>query len=323
MPRRPAPHFSRRLSGRGRPDAGDRPGPADARPQPADRPRRIAPVIGWVATIAAAVVLSVVSTSLIVGNRVDEQLDGQESTISALEEVTTTALSVTAQPDAQHVALAGVSSPSVTGSLAFSPSTTELVWLASGLTPPTAGLEYRCWVEVGGTRHGVGKMFFSQDLAYWVGESAAVSGLAERGDVRGVAGRSAAATPSHPSRSCSGRSDPRPSVSRLPRRTAVRQRAAVVLDRTCPFRILVVGWRRVEVGAMEHQQTVGRLGADVEPVLVQHRRQPGRLARALDGVDLALAPARVHDDEPDQPGSQDEPDDEQPDVELGIHPREV
>ena len=70
--------------------------PADARPQPADRPRRIAPVIGWVGTIAAAVVLSVVSTSLIVGNRVDEQLHGQESTISALEEVSTTALSVTA-----------------------------------------------------------------------------------------------------------------------------------------------------------------------------------------------------------------------------------
>ena len=42
---------------------------------------------------------------------------------------------------------------------------------------------------------------------------------------------------------------------------------------------------------------------------------------ALDRVDLGFAPARIHDDEPDQPGSDDEPDDEQPDIELGIHSR--
>ena len=319
--RRTSPHAS---AGCSRPDAGETDlVPVDARPQPTDRPRRIAPVIGWVGTIAAAVVLSVVSTSLIVGNRVDEQLHGQESTISALEEVSTTALSVTAQPDEQHVALAGVSSPSVTGSLAYSPSTTELVWLASGLTPPTAGLEYRCWVDVGGTRHGVGKMFFSKDLAYWAGESDAVSGLAERGDVRGVARqdrrrrlRLIRAGPARVALTLDR------SVSQLPRRTKVRQWAGSPRS-ACPFRILVVGWRRVEVGAMEHQETVGGFGADVEPVLVEHGRQPGRLARALDGVDLALAPSRVHHDKPDQSGSQDEPDDEQPDVELGIHPREV
>jgi hypothetical protein len=146
-------------------------------PVPIDRPRRLAPALGWVATIAAAIVLSVVTTSLIVGNRVDNELADQAETISALEEVTTTALAVNAQPDEQHVALAGVSDPTLAGSLTFSPSTTELVWLATGLTPPSAGLEYRCWVEVGGTRHRVGKMFFSQDLAYWAGETGAVSGL--------------------------------------------------------------------------------------------------------------------------------------------------
>jgi hypothetical protein len=152
------------------------PAPVGA-PVPIDRPRRLAPALSWVATIAAAIVLSVVTTSLIVGNRVDNELANQAETISALEEVTTTALAVNAQPDEQHVALAGVSDPTLAGSLSFSPSTTELVWLATGLTPPSAGLEYRCWVEVGGTRHRVGKMFFSQDLAYWAGETGAVSGL--------------------------------------------------------------------------------------------------------------------------------------------------
>ena len=38
-------------------------------------------------------------------------------------------------------------------------------------------MEYRCWVEIDGARQSVGKMFFSADLAYWVGPAPAVSGL--------------------------------------------------------------------------------------------------------------------------------------------------
>jgi hypothetical protein len=148
-----------------------------ATPTPIDRRRRVVPVIGWVATIAAAVLLSIAGTALIVGNRADTQIAAHEQTIDALEEVSTTALAVNAQADEQHVALTGVSDPTAAGSLAFSPSTTELVWLASGLTPPPAGYEYGCWVESGGTRQRIGKMFFSKDLAYWAGETDAVSGL--------------------------------------------------------------------------------------------------------------------------------------------------
>jgi hypothetical protein len=135
------------------------------------------PVVGWVATIAAAVLLSIAGTALIVGNRTSTQIAAQEQTIDALEEVSTTALAVNAQPDEQHVILTGVSDPTTAGSLAFSASTTELVWLASGLTPPPAGYEYACWVESGGTHQRIGKMFFSKDLAYWAGETDAVSAL--------------------------------------------------------------------------------------------------------------------------------------------------
>jgi anti-sigma factor RsiW len=148
-----------------------------APPAPIDRRRRLVPAMGWVATIAAAVLLSIAGTALIVGNRTDTQIAAQEQTIDALEEVSTTALAVSAQPDGEHVTLTGVSDPTAAGSLAFSPSTTELVWLASGLTPPPAGYEYGCWVETGGTRQRIGKMFFSKDLAYWAGETEAVSGL--------------------------------------------------------------------------------------------------------------------------------------------------
>ena len=156
------------------PDAGIHT-PAPARTQA--RRRQVTPLLGWAASVAAAVVISVLATWLLIGARVDGQLANQAESISALEEVTTATLTVTSQPDARHVALAGVANATLDGNLAYSPSTAELVVVAMGLTPPPDGLEYRCWVEVAGTRHRVGKMFFSQDLAYWVGPAPAVSGL--------------------------------------------------------------------------------------------------------------------------------------------------
>jgi hypothetical protein len=134
-------------------------------------------MIGWVAAIAAAVVLSVATTSILIGGRVDQQLAAQTDTIRTLEEVTTATLRVTAEPDARHVALTGTSDPNLSGSLVFSPSTSELVVVSTGLTQPPAGQEYRCWVEIAGQRERVGRMFFSDDLAYWIGPVPAVSGL--------------------------------------------------------------------------------------------------------------------------------------------------
>jgi hypothetical protein len=60
----------------------------------------------------------------------------------------------------------------------FSPASTELVVVAVGLTPPPAGREYRCWVEVDGTRAPIGRMFFGGSLAYWVGKVPEVGELA-------------------------------------------------------------------------------------------------------------------------------------------------
>ena len=132
--------------------------------------------LGWVAAIAAAVALSVITTSFIVGSRVDDRLATQASEIEALQEVTSATLRVTAEPDARRVALAGATQ-SLTGDLIFSPGTAELVVVATGLTPPPAGQEYRCWVEQSGQRRRVGKMFFGDGLAYWIGPAPAVAGL--------------------------------------------------------------------------------------------------------------------------------------------------
>ncbi len=59
----------------------------------------------------------------------------------------------------------------------FSPSTSRLVVVAYDLGRPPTGQEYRCWVEVGGKRQNVGRMFFARDLAYWVGQTPGVGDL--------------------------------------------------------------------------------------------------------------------------------------------------
>jgi hypothetical protein len=132
---------------------------------------------GWIAAVAAAVVLSVVATSVLVGARVDDRLAAQDQAIEDLAAVTTATLHVTSQPDVARVGLESPSGGSTSGTLVYSPSTTDLVVVATGLTDPGPGKEYRCWVIVDGQRQGVGKMFFGGGLAYWVGPSPAVAGL--------------------------------------------------------------------------------------------------------------------------------------------------
>jgi hypothetical protein len=132
-----------------------------------------------VASLAAAVVLSVLATTAIVGWRLDDRLAAQDAAIEDLADVTTATLQVTAEPDVTRVGLASPNGTAVNGTLVFSPSTTDLVVVADGLTKPESGMEYRCWVAIDGKRQGIGKMFFGGGLAYWVGTSPAVAGLDE------------------------------------------------------------------------------------------------------------------------------------------------
>jgi len=135
--------------------------------------------LGWAGTIAAAVLLSVVTTTVVVNNRVDSEIAAADQEVAALEAVTTDTMGVAAQPDAEHVALRSVSDPAVAGELVYSASSTDLVVTATGLTEPPAGQQYRCWVEIGGQRTPVGRMFFSTHLAYWNGPVPALKGLGD------------------------------------------------------------------------------------------------------------------------------------------------
>jgi hypothetical protein len=121
------------------------------------------------------VVVLVVGSLAFVAGRADVQRYGDA--VSALEAVNRATLDISADPDARRVTLASTSGDATTGTLLFSPSTTDLVVVASDLALPPSGKEYRCWVVVDGQRHDVGRMFFADELAYWVGDTPEVSDL--------------------------------------------------------------------------------------------------------------------------------------------------
>jgi hypothetical protein len=124
----------------------------------------------WLASLAAAIVIAVVGTAVLVGGSRDRQID-------ELREVAAWTIRVDRQADVRHVALASTAAGGPTGTLIFSPSSADVVVVATGLTPPATGMEYRCWVETGGTRQRVGRMFLGAGLAYWVGTASSLTGL--------------------------------------------------------------------------------------------------------------------------------------------------
>jgi Anti-sigma-K factor rskA len=146
--------------------------------RPADRSSRSRrEILPWAATIAAVVALVVSGAAFLVNRDMVDRLAAQVTTISALERVQTATIELTADPDTRRVELASTAGGETSGTLLFSPSTTDLVVVAYDLPRPASGQEYRCWVEIDGQRHDVGRMFFADELAFWVGKTPEVSDL--------------------------------------------------------------------------------------------------------------------------------------------------
>jgi Anti-sigma-K factor rskA len=157
--------------------------------RPADRSRRsrrsLREILPWAATIAAVVALVISGAAFLVNRDMVDRLATQVTTISALERVQTATIELTADPDARRVDLASTTGGETTGTLLYSPSTTDLVVVAYDLARPASGQEYRCWVEIEGQRHDVGRMFFADELAFWVGKTPEVGDM-PAGSVFGV-----------------------------------------------------------------------------------------------------------------------------------------
>ena len=140
-------------------------------PAPRSRPRRI---VRWVVAAAAAIAIAVGSIAALDARNDAER---QASAVAALEAVNRATLEISGDAAARRVELAATGGAVTSGTLLYSPSTTDLVVVATDLERPPSGKEYRCWVEVDGKREDVGKMFFAGDLAFWVGDTPAVSDL--------------------------------------------------------------------------------------------------------------------------------------------------
>ena len=208
-------------------------------------------ILAWVGAIAAAIVLSVAATTLIVGSRVDDRLAAQDQAIEDLAAVTTATLQVASEPDAERVALESPTGTATTGTLLYSPSTTDTVVVATGLSEPTDGAEYHCWVEVDGARRAR-----RQDVLRrrdrLLGRPGAGRLRAERHrDVRRVARGHGRRARSPPTRSSSG----------PPRRRSPG--AASIGLGVVGHRDGVVGRRRVEIDPVELEQPLRGVRADV------------------------------------------------------------
>jgi len=131
----------------------------------------------WLAALAAALIIAVAGTAFFVGASRDRQIADQAEELGALRDVAAWTIRVDQQADTHHVALAASTASGPTGTLLYSPTTTDVVVVATGLAAPPAGMEYRCWVQTGDSRQRIGKMFLGDDIAYWVGPVPSLAGL--------------------------------------------------------------------------------------------------------------------------------------------------
>jgi len=144
-----------------------------------ERQPRAARILRWVVAAAAAIAIAVGSLAMLDAR---DDVERQASAVAALEAVNRATLEITKDTGARRVELSATGAAGTSGTLLYSPSTTKLVVVATELESPPSGKEYRCWVEVDGRREDVGRMFFAGDLAFWVGDTPAVSDLPDGTD---------------------------------------------------------------------------------------------------------------------------------------------
>src|SRR3954447_26426958 len=157
------------------------------RPAAAHVPDRPARIRRWIATgaVAAAVVVSL-AAGFAGGAVLRPGQDAVQQEVAVLRETAQGTVRVGAQPDAERVALMATDAAvGSAGTVLFSGASGELVMVATGLEAPPPGMEYGCWLETGGERRRIGKMYPGGELHAWVGP---VTGLGDlsAGSVFGV-----------------------------------------------------------------------------------------------------------------------------------------
>ncbi len=146
-------------------------GPTAIRRPDTDRrlPRRWA----WLTAAAAAVVIAAAGTGagyLAGAGSQGGAIADRDAQLAILGDTATTTARIHGQADARRVALAATTAaPGASGSIVLSASDGELVAIATGLPPLTGDQQYRCWVEAGGQRTRLGRMYWAGGVWTWAG----------------------------------------------------------------------------------------------------------------------------------------------------------
>jgi len=132
------------------------------------RPTRRA---AWPAAVAAALVIGLAGGFLVAGDRA-----APGPAAAAFTEVSRESAALLAAPDAARVVLADAAGVA-RGSIIVAPSAGRMVAIAVDLPDPGAGRQYRCWVEVGGSRTLLWTMVLTGGVAWWSGPVALPANL--------------------------------------------------------------------------------------------------------------------------------------------------
>jgi hypothetical protein len=139
--------------------------PAAGRVPPAPAQRRGAP-LGWVAALAAVLVIGLLGGAFVAGARAPR---GNADPATALAAVARETGALLEAGDARQIALLD-GSGTAGGTLILSPSADRLLVTAADLPAPPAGVGYRCWVEIDGARIELGAMWWAGGVAWWSGD---------------------------------------------------------------------------------------------------------------------------------------------------------
>ena len=139
----------------------------------------------WTGRLAAAVAAAAVILGIVAWTRIDARLSAadvaiaeQRQSVTGLTHTASWLMRVGAAPDSAAIELAAAGDDSRSGTVLFSVARGEIVMVANGLPELSAGQEYRCWMDDGGGRQAIGKMYVAGAVAYWGGELDGLQGTA-------------------------------------------------------------------------------------------------------------------------------------------------
>lgn len=134
---------------------------------PVRAPRRM-PVLVRSLALAAAFILAVGGTALVVGSIARSDLEAERARNAALVATAESALRLLADPTAIHIPMQD-GPGSAAGMAVVAPGTYDATVVAVGLPEPPAGQEYACYIVLDGRRVLVGRMEDGGSAYAWAG----------------------------------------------------------------------------------------------------------------------------------------------------------